>query len=146
MDVYGYCLLQDMLSPDACSALAARILEQANAEDQWSARLASTRRTQVHRSEAMPQWKGNAERNQQVRSLHNKGTEVVALLEDERIAVCLPNIYNAEQIEEFAAAPDCPPLTAEDMARIAELSARNFGVEEEPCNFKGTMTREPATA
>jgi ectoine hydroxylase-related dioxygenase (phytanoyl-CoA dioxygenase family) len=85
MDVYGYCLLQDMLSPDACSALAARILEQANAEDQWSARLASTRRTQVHRSEAMPQWKGNAERNQQVRSLHNKGTEVVALLEDERM-------------------------------------------------------------
>lgn len=68
------------------------------------------------------------------------------LLEDKRIAVCLPNIYNAEQIEEFAAAPDCPPLTADDMARVAELYARNFGVEEEPCNFKGTMSREEATA
>ena len=27
---------------------------------------------------------------------------------------CLPNIYDEAQMKEFAAAPDCPPLTAED--------------------------------
>ena len=64
------------------------------------------------------------------------------LLEDGRVASTLPNIYNEEQLIEFAKAPDCPPLTPDDMARIDELHSRNFGVEEEPSKFKGTM--EPA--
>ncbi|MEM1058930.1 MAG: aldo/keto reductase [Verrucomicrobiota bacterium] len=63
------------------------------------------------------------------------------LLADERIAVCLPNIYEEGHMKEFAEAPDCPPLDAEQMARIAELQHVNFGVEEEPPPFKGTMTR-----
>jgi len=45
---------------------------------------------------------------------------------------------------EFAAAPDCPLLTAEEMERIAELYANHFGVEEEPSKFKGTMELAPA--
>jgi len=61
------------------------------------------------------------------------------LLADDRVASTLPNIYNEEQLREFAAAPECPPLTADDMARIAELYEENFGVEEEPSKFKGTM-------
>lgn len=45
------------------------------------------------------------------------------------ISSTLPNIYNEEQIEEFAAAPDTPDLTDEEISRIAELYERNFGVE-----------------
>jgi aryl-alcohol dehydrogenase-like predicted oxidoreductase len=66
------------------------------------------------------------------------------LLLDKRIASCLPNIYNAEQLEEFAKAVDCPPLTAEEIRKIDELRLFNFGVEEEPSKFKGTMERVPA--
>jgi hypothetical protein len=52
----------------------------------------------------------------------------------------LPNIYDREQLAEFAAAPDAPPLTSDELARIAALYAENFGIEEAPMNFKGTMT------
>ena len=42
--------------------------------------------------------------------------------------------------------PEKRDLTAAEMARVAELAARNFGVDEEPMDYKGTMTREPAPA
>ncbi len=61
------------------------------------------------------------------------------LLDDERVASTLPNIYNEEQLIEFAAAPDKPPLTAGEMTQIAELYAANFGQEPEEAKFKGTM-------
>jgi aryl-alcohol dehydrogenase-like predicted oxidoreductase len=61
------------------------------------------------------------------------------LLADERVATALPNIYNEEQLVEFAAAPECPALTADDFARIEELYGENFGVEAEEHKFKGTM-------
>jgi aryl-alcohol dehydrogenase-like predicted oxidoreductase len=61
------------------------------------------------------------------------------LLEDERVASTLPNIYEEAQLIEFAKAPDCPPLTTEEMEKIAELYAENFGVEREEPKFKGTM-------
>jgi aryl-alcohol dehydrogenase-like predicted oxidoreductase len=64
------------------------------------------------------------------------------LLADPRIASTLPNIYNADQIREFAAAVDCPPLSEEDLRKIDELYAENFGVEEEPMKYKGTMDAE----
>ena len=41
----------------------------------------------------------------------------------------LPNIYGEEQIEEFAAAPDTPDLTEEELSRVAELYESNFGLE-----------------
>ena len=66
------------------------------------------------------------------------------LLKDERVASTLPNIYNEEQLREFATATDCPPLRDDEMARIAELAQDNFGVEEEPHKYKGTM--EPPVA
>ena len=68
------------------------------------------------------------------------------LLADPRIVTCLPNIYNEEQLVEFAAAPDTARLTPEELARIAALAAVNFGVEEEPGKFKGTMTLDPTAA
>jgi len=68
------------------------------------------------------------------------------LLADDRIASILPNIYNEEQLVEFAAAPDSPPLTSDDLAQIESLYAENFGVEEETPKFKGTMELPKATA
>ena len=68
------------------------------------------------------------------------------LLADDRVASTLPNIYNEEQLIEFAKTPGCPPLTADDLARIDNLHAENFGVEEEPSKFKGTMELPKETA
>lgn len=44
-------------------------------------------------------------------------------------AVALPNIYNVEQLEEFAAASDKADLTADDMARLNDLYDHNFYLE-----------------
>jgi aryl-alcohol dehydrogenase-like predicted oxidoreductase len=68
------------------------------------------------------------------------------LLADNRIASCLPNIYNEEQLVEFAKAPETPALTPEELARVETLARENFGVVEEPGKFKGTMTRQPAAS
>lgn len=54
------------------------------------------------------------------------------VLADPGVATALPNIYGSEQIAEFAAAPDCRDLTAEELARVQELYAGNFGVEPDP--------------
>jgi len=61
------------------------------------------------------------------------------LLSDNRVASTLPNIYSDEQLVEFAKAPDCPPLAQDDMVRIENLYSENFGIEEAPAKFKGTM-------
>jgi aryl-alcohol dehydrogenase-like predicted oxidoreductase len=66
------------------------------------------------------------------------------LLADPRVASCLPNIYDEAQIKEFAAASESPALTQDELARVAELAANNFGVEGETPNYKGTMTKEAA--
>jgi aryl-alcohol dehydrogenase-like predicted oxidoreductase len=63
------------------------------------------------------------------------------LLAEPRVVTTLPNIYDYDQLAEFAEASDQPDLTAEEMARVAELAATNFGVDEEPMAYKGTMTR-----
>jgi aryl-alcohol dehydrogenase-like predicted oxidoreductase len=68
------------------------------------------------------------------------------LLADDRVASTLPNIYNEEQLVEFAKAPDCPPLTADDLVKIDGIYADNFGVEEAPPKFKGTMELPKETA
>jgi aryl-alcohol dehydrogenase-like predicted oxidoreductase len=68
------------------------------------------------------------------------------LLADERVTSTLPNIYNEEQLVEFAAAPECPPLSADDLSRIEELYEENFGVESEEPKFKGTMELPAETA
>jgi aryl-alcohol dehydrogenase-like predicted oxidoreductase len=51
------------------------------------------------------------------------------LLAEPAVVTTLPNIYGVEQLEEFAAAPDLPDLTEDDLERVDELYARNFGVE-----------------
>ena len=64
------------------------------------------------------------------------------LLAEPLVVTTLPNIYDDEQLAEFAAASDEPDLTAEQLARVAELDDANFGVEEGPMSYKGAMTRE----
>jgi aryl-alcohol dehydrogenase-like predicted oxidoreductase len=66
------------------------------------------------------------------------------LLAEPRVVTTLPNIYDAEQLAEFAEASDRRALTSDEMARVAELAEKNFGVVEEPMNYKGTMSRETA--
>ncbi len=68
------------------------------------------------------------------------------LLADERVASTLPNIYNEEHLVEFAKAPMTPMLTSEEMEKIQSLYAVNFGVEEEPGKFKGTMELETSAS
>ena len=61
------------------------------------------------------------------------------LLADDLVASTLPNIYNEEQLIEFAKAPDCPSLTADGLGKIDDLYSENFGLEPEEPKFKGTM-------
>ena len=51
------------------------------------------------------------------------------VLASPEIVSTLPNIYDEEQLEEFAAAPDTPDLTPEELSRVEELYESNFGLE-----------------
>jgi len=51
------------------------------------------------------------------------------ILAEPSVASVLPNIYNDQQLAEFAAAPDTPDLTDKEMTRIAELYRTNFGLD-----------------
>ncbi len=66
------------------------------------------------------------------------------LLNEPRVISVLPNIYDSDQLAEFARASDLPDLEPSDMERIAELAGSNFGVEEEAMKYKGTMERANA--
>jgi aryl-alcohol dehydrogenase-like predicted oxidoreductase len=66
------------------------------------------------------------------------------LLADPLVVTTLPNIYDADQLHEFAQASDQPDLTAAQLQYVAELAARNFGVDEESMAYKGTMERADA--
>jgi aryl-alcohol dehydrogenase-like predicted oxidoreductase len=68
------------------------------------------------------------------------------LLADDRVASTLPNIYDEAQLIEFAKAPDTPRLSSDELAKIDELYADNFGVEREEMKFKGTMELPAETA
>ncbi len=68
------------------------------------------------------------------------------LLREPKVMTLLPNIYNREQLIEFAKTPETPALTADELARVETLYNANFGLVEEPMKFKGVMTREGAHA
>jgi aryl-alcohol dehydrogenase-like predicted oxidoreductase len=63
------------------------------------------------------------------------------ILAEPLVVTTLPNIYDDEQLSEFASASDQPDFTPEELARVAELAEKNFGVVEEPMAYKGTMER-----
>jgi hypothetical protein len=64
---------------------------------------------------------------------------ILWLLEDDRIASVLPNIYDSAQLREFVEASDKPRLSGEELERVARLVSANFGLEPEEPKFKGTM-------
>jgi len=63
------------------------------------------------------------------------------LLAEPLVVTALPNIYDDAQLAEFAESSDLPDLTREQMARVHELDAVNFGIEEDAMKYKGAMTR-----
>ena len=63
------------------------------------------------------------------------------LLAEPLVVTTLPNIYDDEQLDEFARASALPDLSREQLTRVAELAESNFGVEEPPMAYKGTMER-----
>jgi aryl-alcohol dehydrogenase-like predicted oxidoreductase len=98
-----------------------------------------------HRSHRPRQWLINGiKKVETLRFLEEPGrtlgqAAIQWLLAEPRVMTVLPNIYDAEQMREFAAAPDTPRLTAAELAKIAELRATNFGVGPEQMRYKGTM-------
>ena len=66
------------------------------------------------------------------------------LLAEPKVVTTLPNIYDLDQLDEFATAADKPNLSDSEMQHVAELAAHNFGVDEEPMSYKGTMQRVTA--
>ncbi|CAN5562199.1 aldo/keto reductase [soil metagenome] len=99
-----------------------------------------------HRNHRPRSWLLNGVKKvEQLRFLEKDGQRTLGqaailwLLNDERVASVLPNIYDAEQLTEFAAAPDKPELSEEELAQVAALVANNFGQEREEAKFKGTM-------
>jgi aryl-alcohol dehydrogenase-like predicted oxidoreductase len=105
-----------------------------------------------HRSHRPRSWLLNGVKKiQKLRFLENSKrtlgqAALLWLLADNRVASTLPNIYNEEQLIEFAKAPECPPLTADDLAKIDNLYSENFDLEPEEPKFKGTMELPKETA
>jgi aryl-alcohol dehydrogenase-like predicted oxidoreductase len=63
------------------------------------------------------------------------------LLDEPLVVTTLPNIYDMDQLREFAEASDKPDLTAAQLERVEVLAGRNFGVEDDEMTYKGTMER-----
>jgi aryl-alcohol dehydrogenase-like predicted oxidoreductase len=55
----------------------------------------------------------------------------------------LPNIYGEDQLAEFAATPETPDLTREELSRIAELYEDNFGLEVSDERASGFRLQAP---
>lgn len=53
------------------------------------------------------------------------------ILAEPSVASVLPNIYNEDQLREFASAPDTPAITADEYRQVQELYSRNFDLEPE---------------
>jgi len=53
------------------------------------------------------------------------------ILDEPSIVSVLPNIYDADQLDELAAASDTPPLSSEERARVDELVLNDFHLEPE---------------
>jgi aryl-alcohol dehydrogenase-like predicted oxidoreductase len=102
-----------------------------------------------HRSHRPRQWLINGiQKVETLRFLEEPGrtlgqAAIQWLLAEPRVMTVLPNIYDRDQLREFATAPDVPRLSVEELARVAELAKSNFGVGPETNRYKGTMTPPP---
>ncbi len=62
------------------------------------------------------------------------------LLAEPRVMSVLPNIYDREQLREFAAAPDTPHSHPTSSPASPNWRGENFGLPAEEGRYKGTMT------
>ena len=93
-----------------------------------------------HRAHRKREWLETSLRKvAQLDFLHGEGTgrtigqaAIQFVLAPPSVTTVLPNILNEEQLREFVAAVDTPPLTDDELARIAELHAQDFYLEETP--------------
>jgi aryl-alcohol dehydrogenase-like predicted oxidoreductase len=60
------------------------------------------------------------------------------ILSSPAVASVLPNIYDAEQMQEFIEAPETPELTATELARIEDLYEHGFYLEPAPAESAQT--------
>lgn len=97
-----------------------------------------------HRSHRPKEWLANGLKKLETLDFLKRGGERTIgqaalrfVLAQPTVVVSLPNIYNEEQLVEFAGASEVPDLTQEELDRIEELYQRNFNVEEPPMQFKG---------
>jgi aryl-alcohol dehydrogenase-like predicted oxidoreductase len=88
-----------------------------------------------HRRHRPRQWLiDGLQKVEQMRFLERNGERTLGqaalqwLLAEPLVASTLPNIYDEQQLQEFAAAPDTPPLSAEELRRCDALYAENFGL------------------
>jgi len=88
-----------------------------------------------HRSHRPKDWLTEGlKKLEQLRFLHDGTGRTIGqaaiqyLLAHPKIISVLPNIYDAEQLREFAKAPDRAPVTAEEVARVDHLYDTNFGL------------------
>lgn len=64
------------------------------------------------------------------------------ILAEPSICSVLPNIYTHKQLEEFAAAPDTADFSAEELRRLADLYANDFGLAgKSPAQEESAMSR-----
>jgi aryl-alcohol dehydrogenase-like predicted oxidoreductase len=89
-----------------------------------------------HRSHRPQEWLTDGlKKLEQLRFLHEGTNRTIGqaaiqyLLAHPRIVSVLPNIYDAEQLQEFAAAPDTSPLTVDEIELVNRLYDANFGLE-----------------
>ena len=91
-----------------------------------------------HRAHRKQEWLDVSLRKvSQLDFLHGEGTErtigqmaIQFALSEPTVASVLPNFVNEAELREFAAAPETPPLSTEELARIADLYDHNFYVED----------------
>jgi aryl-alcohol dehydrogenase-like predicted oxidoreductase len=101
-----------------------------------------------HRSHRPKQWLTDGlKKLEQLRFLHEDTERTIGqaaiqyLLASPRIASVLPNIYDSDQLKEFAESPDTPPLSAEEVARVDALYDTNFGLPTAPAATEAVAAR-----
>ena len=92
-----------------------------------------------HRSHRPREWLTDGLRKLEQLSFLTEGTgrtigqaAIQFVLSSPAVASVLPNIYDAEQLDEFVGAAESTPLTADELTGIANLYEANFGLAPEP--------------
>ena len=91
-----------------------------------------------HRSHRKQEWlEANIRKVSQLDFLHQTGSghtigqaAMQFVLAQPTVSCVLPNMLNETQLREFIDAPDTPPLTEDELSRIADLYERDFYPEE----------------